>query len=213
MSLPPYDSSTSGLPPVPLEAVTARDLIDRYAVSKQTLYTRIASIGVSGVKRGKQVWFDDTDVYRLDAAHYFLGKGYGLKDLKEACGSFQSDSVSIGESVTSSLPSADVSSQTELVIAPQQEKVIMALTTAVQQALIATQPASPRDPLRSYRLLQESAEQQYQLTSQSLREIMEVSASTINSWGPVMSRNGFLLKKVGTGRWRVYREEDESSVA
>ena len=85
MTLPPYQPDGS-LPPLPAEEVTAKDLLGRYEVSKQTLYTRLSAIGVMGAKRGKQVFFNQEDVYRLDAAHHFLSKGYGLKDLKEACG-------------------------------------------------------------------------------------------------------------------------------
>ncbi len=205
MSLPPYDPDASGLPPVPITEVTARDLIDRYGISKQTLYTRISSIGVSGTKRGKQVWFDDSDVYRLDAAHYFLTRGYGLKDLKDACGSFNTDEEYEATQVTTPLGSP---APAELVIAPQQQAMVMALTTAVREAILAVQPAPLPDPLRPYRLLQESAEKNYQLTSHSLREILGIRQSTINSWGDVMSRNGFLLKRVGAGRWRVFRDED-----
>ena len=79
--LPPYEPDGS-LPPVPLEEVTAKDLIARYEVSKQTLYTRLSAVGVSGTKRGKQVFFNSEEVFRLDAGHHFLSKGYGLKDLR-----------------------------------------------------------------------------------------------------------------------------------
>jgi hypothetical protein len=203
MPLPPYEPDGSF--PIPDHDLTAKDLVDRYGVSKQTLYTRLSAIGVTGSKRGKQVWFDQSEVFRLDAAHHYLGIGYGLKDLKEACGSFDADAVEVDDPLPAS---ASVPTQTELVIAPQQERVVMALTTAVRQALEATQPAPVRDPLRSYRLLQEASDQKYQLTSQSLREILEVAQSTINSWSAEVSRNGFLLKRVGPGKWRVYREED-----
>jgi len=194
MPLPPYEPDGSF--PIPDHDLTAKDLVDRYGVSKQTLYTRLSAIGVTGSKRGKQVWFDQSEVFRLDAAHHYLGIGYGLKDLKEACGSFDADAVE----VDAPLPAS-----------PQQERVVMALTTAVRQALEATQPAPVRDPLRSYRLLQEASDQKYQLTSQSLREILEVAQSTINSWSAEVSRNGFLLKRVGPGKWRVYRDEDQAA--
>ena len=72
------------LPPIPLEEVTAKDLIARYGVSKQTIYTRLSSIGVTGTKRGKQVFFSPVEVHQLDAAHHWLGKGYGLQDLLAA---------------------------------------------------------------------------------------------------------------------------------
>ena len=56
--------------------------------------------------------------------------------------------------------------------------------------------------------LREASDHKYQLTSQSLREILEVAQSTINSFASEVSRNGFLLKRVGPGKWRVYRDEE-----
>lgn len=208
--LPPYEPDGS-LPPVPLEEVTAKDLIARYEVSKQTLYTRLSAVGVSGTKRGKQVFFNSEEVFRLDAGHHFLSKGYGLKDLRDAC---TADSVPAGEEVVdvgTPAPGATPADhqQMELTIAPQQERVVMALTTAVQQALQATAPVPPSDPLRPYRLMQEAAENKYQLTSRSLAEILEISISTVHSWGKVVSRNGFRIRRVGAGRWRVDIEEEE----
>jgi DNA-binding transcriptional MerR regulator len=208
MPLPPYEPDGS-LPPLPLEEVTAKDLIARYGVSKKTLYTRLGAIGVTGTKRGKQVFFDSEDVFRLDAAHHFLVKGYGLKDLKEACGSFSDQVVEVGSPSSQPIPAPPTQQQMELTIAPQQERVVIALTSAVKQALEATAPLPPRDPLRSYRLLQESALNKYQLTSRSLQEILEVSLSTIHGWGKEVSRNGFRLKRVGAGRWRVFVEDEE----
>lgn len=208
--LPPYEPDGS-LPPVPLEEVTAKDLIARYGVSKQTLYTRLAAVGVSGTKRGKQVFFNSEEVFRLDAGHHFLSKGYGLKDLRDAC---SEGSVPAGDEVVdvgAPAPGAVAADhqQMELTIAPQQERVVLALTTAVQQALQATSPVPPSDPLRPYRLMQEAAENRYQLTSRSLAEILELNISTVHSWGKVVSRNGFRIRRVGAGRWRVEVEEDE----
>ena len=177
MSLPPYEPDGS-LPALPAEEVTAKVLVDRYEVSKQTLYTRLSAIGVTGTKRGKQVFFNQSEVYQLDAAHYFLSKGYGLKDLKSASVSFDSDSTDSG----SGSPTPINSDVTELVIAPQQERVVMALTASIREALQSTTPPPPRDPLLAYRQLQEAFEQKYQLTSQSLREILGVAQSTVNSW-------------------------------
>jgi len=206
VTLPPYEPDGS-LPPIPVEDVTAKDLIARYEVSKQTIYTRLSSIGVTGTKRGKQVFFSPVEVHQLDAAHHWLGKGYGLQDLKQAAEESAGDQVvEVGAPVDAVSPSQQ---QMELTIAPQQERVVMALTSAVQQALQASTPAPPKDPLAPYRMLQESAEKRFQLTSQSLREIMGLSQSTINSWGAEVSRNGFRIKRVGPGRWRVFEEEED----
>ena len=204
MTLPPYEPDGS-LPELPAEDVTAKVLVDRYDVSKQTLYTRLSAIGVTGVKRGKQVFFNQSEIYQLDAAHYFLSKGYGLKDLKDASVSFDDETIDSGSTQPSS-PQKDV---TELVIAPQQERVVMALTASIREALQSTTPPPPRDPLLAYRQLQEATDMKFQLTSQSLREILGVSQSTVNSWSSVVSRNGYILKRVGKGKWRVFREEDQ----
>ena len=207
MTLPPYEPDGS-LPPIPVEDVTAKDLIARYGVSKQTIYTRLSSIGVTGTKRGKQVFFSPVEVHQLDAAHHWLGKGYGLQDLKDAAEEGAGDQV---VDLPLAVDDASTHQQMELTIAPQQERVVMALTTAVQQALQASTPAAPKDPLAPYRMLQESAEKKFQLTSQSVREILGLSQSTINSWGPEVRRNGFLLRRVGPGRWRVFQDEEEES--
>ena len=209
MTLPPYEPDGS-LPPIPVEDVTAKDLIARYGVSKQTIYTRLSSIGVTGTKRGKQVFFSPVEVHQLDAAHHWLGKGYGLQDLKDAAEEGAGDQV---VDLPLAVDDASPHQQMELTIAPQQERVVMALTTAVQQALQASTPAAPKDPLAPYRMLQESADKKFQLTSQSVREILGLSQSTINSWGPEVRRNGFLLRRVGPGRWRVFQEEEEESDA
>ena len=166
MTLPPYEPDGS-LPPIPVEDVTAKDLIARYGVSKQTIYTRLSSIGVTGTKRGKQVFFSPVEVHQLDAAHHWLGKGYGLQDLKDAAEEGAGDQV---VDLPLAVDDASTHQQMELTIAPQQERVVMALTTAVQQALQASTPAAPKDPLAPYRMLQESADKKFQLTSQSVRE-------------------------------------------
>ena len=204
MTLPPYEPDGS-LPPIPVEDVTAKDLIARYGVSKQTIYTRLSSIGVTGTKRGKQVFFSPVEVHQLDAAHHWLGKGYGLQDLKDAAEEGAGDQV---VDLPLAVDDASTHQQMELTIAPQQERVVMALTTAVQQALQASTPAAPKDPLAPYRMLQESADKKFQLTSQSVREILGLSQSTINSWGPEVRRNGFLLRRVSWGQ----EEEEESEV-
>lgn len=212
--LPPYEPDGS-LPPIPLEEVTAKDLIARYGCSKQTLYTRLSAVGVSGTKRGKNVFFSPEEVFRMDAGSHFLSKGYGLKDLREACS--PSSASAADEVVEVGSPAAPApgghQTQMELTIAPQQANVVMALTTAVQQALQATAPLPPSDPLRPYRLMKEAAENRYQLTSRSLAEILELNITTVHSWGKVVSRNGFVIRRVGAGRWRVEVEEEEGDLA
>jgi len=210
VSIPPYEPDGS-LPPLPAQEVTAKDLIARYEVSKQTFYTRLSAVGITGTKRGKQVFFAPVEVHQLDAAHHWMSKGYGLKDLRDAASSFGDEVIDVDADAPS--PVSSRADQMELTIAPQQERVVLALTTAVQQALQASTPPAPADPLAPYRMMKEAAEEKYQLTSQSVREILGLSQSTINSWGPEVRRNGFLLKKVGPGRWRIFTEVEDVDAA
>lgn len=214
MTIPPYEPDGS-LPPIPVDGVTAKDLLDRYGVSKQTLYTRIKAIEISGTKRGKQVFFSPVEVHQLDAAHDALGKGYGLNDLKDQAGSFDSSDmdVDVASTPVGSTPDTNLH-QMELALRPDQTQMATALAAVVLKAVEAGTPTqaqieASKDPLRPYRMLRESAEEKYQLSSQSVREILGLSQSTINSWGPEVRRNGFLLKRVGPGRWRVFEEQED----
>ena len=105
MTLPPYEPDGS-MPPLPTQEVTAKDLIARYEVSKQTFYTRLSAVGVTGTKRGKQVFFAPVEVHQLDAAHHWLSKGYGLKDLRDAAASFEDPVVDIDADADPSSPTA-----------------------------------------------------------------------------------------------------------
>ncbi len=214
MTIPPYEPDGS-LPPIPVDGVTAKDLLDRYGVSKQTLYTRIKAIEISGTKRGKQVFFSPVEVHQLDAAHDALGKGYGLNDLKDQAGSFDGSDmdVDVASTPVGSTPDPNLH-QMELALRPDQTQMATALAAVVLKAVEAGTPTqaqieASKDPLRPYRMLRESAQEKYQLSSQSVREILGLSQSTINSWGPEVRRNGFLLKRVGPGRWRVFEEEED----
>jgi hypothetical protein len=86
LSLPPYDPASSGLPPLPTHDLGVREACARYAISKQTLYVRMGAVGVTGSKRANRTFFTTQDVFTLDAAHWHLSQGFGLKDLEAAVG-------------------------------------------------------------------------------------------------------------------------------
>ena len=212
MGLPPYTPDGS-LPLIPPEGCIAKDLMERYGVSKQTLYTRIKAVGVTGSKKGKVVIFSSADVYQLDACHQRLGQNYTLKDIQDARDDFYTDSEPFVDITADSSVSPN-HEQTELSI-PKHRADVFALTQAIKDAIVATTPPPPTDPLAPYRMLRESCNEKYQLTSQSLREILGLSQSTINSWDKEVQRNGFLLRRVGPGKWRVFEldEQEEMDLA
>ena len=89
--------------------------------------------------------------------HIILSKGLWSKRSKSASVSFDSDS-GCWFWISYIVYQKDV---TELVIAPQQERVVMALTASIREALQSTTPPPPRDPLLAYRQLQEAFDMKY----------------------------------------------------
>ena len=136
------------------------------------------------------------EVHQLDAAHHWLGKGYGLQDLKQetplkVLGTRWWMSGCLYGGDHSCTPANGIDH------APQQERVVMALTTAVQQALQASTPAPPKDPLA----LSDAPGGigQEVPTDQSVREgDPGLSQSTINVLRSIAT--GSIT--VGPGRWR-----------
>ena len=129
-------------------------------------YTRIKAIEISGTKRGKQVFFSPVEVHQLDAAHDALGKGYGLSDLKDQAGSFDSSDMDVDVASTSLEAPPDPNlHQMELALRPDQTQMATALRQWSLRAVEAgtqAQIEASKDPLRPYRMLRESAEEKYQ---------------------------------------------------
>lgn len=161
MALPPYEPDGS-LPAVPADDVTLADLVDRYGVSKQTLYTRLGAIGVTGTKRGKTSVFSPVDVHQMDAAHFWIGKGYGLKDLQAAVtgdNEHQEHEAEVTAATTAAVP--------EAAITPS----MVALVQALQQLQQPPAPTPPTDPLRRAKGLADAADGVLVLTTDDLKEL------------------------------------------
>lgn len=207
MGLPPYKPDGS-LAPTPTEGFVARELMTRYGISKQTLYTRIEAVGVTGTRKGKSVYFDAVDVHQLDACHFHLSANYTLKDIRDERNTFL-DNFEDDDVVDISPNNISPDHEQKELLVPKHKADVFALTMAIKDAIVATTPPPVKDPLAPYRMLREASREKYQLTSQSVREIVGLTQSTINSWGKEVHRNGFIFRKVGPGKWRIFEEEDQ----
>lgn len=204
VSLPPYDPVSSGLPPLPTQELGVKAACARYAISKQTLYVRMGAVGVTGSKRANRTFFATQDVFTLDAAHWHISQGFGLKDLEAAVvGRLTDDGQTI-----------DVGHTTDtvhLTIAPAQERVVRSLAEAVTEAVKVVAPPPREDPLAPYRLLKEAATEGYILTTSTLAKVLGVSNSTLHGWNSREERLGFVLKRSGIGKWVVSGSSGETS--
>jgi DNA-binding transcriptional MerR regulator len=176
----------------------------RYSISKQTLYVRMGSVGITGTKRANRTLFTTQDVFTLDAAHWHLSQGFGLKDLEAAT---RRDGVTDDDCLTVDAQTTD---SVHLTIAPAQERVVRSLAEAVTEAVRVVAPPPKEDPLAPYRLLKEAATEGYILTTSTLAKVLGVSNSTLHGWNSREERLGFLLERSGVGKWVVRSPSGEA---
>ena len=204
LALPPYDPISGGLPPLPTQDIGVKEACARYAISKQTLYVRMGAVGVTGMKRANRTLFTTQDVFTLDAAHWHLSQGFGLKDLEAAVTGRLTDdgqTIDVGHTTDS----------VRLTIAPSQERVVRSLAEAVTEAVRVVAPPPKEDLLAPYRLLKEAASEGYILTTSTLAKVLVVSNSTLHGWNSREERLGFVLERSGVGKWVVRSPSGEAS--
>lgn len=211
-TLPPYDPSDSTLPPLPAGEQSVKDLCSRYELSKQALYSRMSAVGVTGSKRANRTIFSLEDTFRLDAAHYYLSIGFGLKDLSETAQSFEGGVMEEDDDpidVTSGAKTKKAKPEyTQLAIAPQHERTVVTLAEAVRAAVQSVAPSSD-DPLKPYRLLREAAEARFTLTTPTIAQILGIKPTAVHSFQKEEIRLGYRLTRVGKGVFRVSELTDE----
>lgn len=211
-TLPPYDPSASGLPPV-TRMMSGDELCRRYKLSKSQFHNRKNAFpGIRGVVQGRSKVFTLSEIHILDSCHWYLNNGYTLKQVEDAYLSFQSDApdvvldVDLSDSdvqeIEPQLTVNKVPSQTVTTFTNTMERVASTLET------INTGQKFLKDPLRTLRSLQEASDEAWEVSSKILASILEMAPATVHAWKTDQMRSGFLLKKIGPGKWRVIREDD-----
>jgi hypothetical protein len=189
------------------------ELCRRYKLSKSQFHNRKNAFpGIRGVVQGRSKVFTLSEIHILDSCHWYLANGYSLKQVEDAYHAFQSDApdevldvdgfdqeVETVEPQTnlSKVPSASVAQFNSTM-----ERVASTLET------INTGQKFLKDPLRTLRSLQEASDEAWEVSSKILSSILEMAPATVHSWKEDQRRSGFLLKKIGPGKWRVIREDD-----
>ena len=186
VALPPFLPELSNLPPVPTGESSVQDLCARYSLSRQSLYPRLNAVGVTGERRAQRTFFSPAEVFQLDAAHFYLSQGYGLKEIAGQA-SDSDDPVPSRPSVPS------VSSRSDS----------LALLGDVIAEAVSRRASSPLDV---YRQLAEAADQSFLLTTAVLASILGFSNSTLHGWNSEEERLGFVFRRSGQGRWLVSRQ-------
>ena len=84
MKLPAYDPSTSGLEEA-TRPLTSVELISRYDISKSQFHNRKNALPhIQGFTHGRKKLLGPSEIYQLDAVHYFISVGLSLDDISDA---------------------------------------------------------------------------------------------------------------------------------
>jgi hypothetical protein len=213
--LPPYSPEDSTLPPIPGTPVDGEFLIQRYGLSKAAFYARKNYLPVvKGTRSGKKVHFSPEEVFLFDACDHYLRLGFSLQEIREAQEGLGDDlEQAPGEQVeVKPLGKTDTETST-LAVSPQAAQLSKDLGNLILQAVQAVAPKPERDPLRTLRLLEEAAKQQYVLTNKMLADTLEFKPDSVRSFKAIEHRHGYELRKLGPGKWRVRRLSEEELAA
>ena len=212
MKLPNYDPSTSELDE-PVRPLTSAELISRYGVSKSQFHNRKNCLPhIQGFTHGRKKMFGPSEIYQLDAVHYYVNAGFSLDDIKDAYEGAEvdlQDSSSFDFDVEALNPTTPPNTkQTALAITPQIAEFSEQMGAMVVAAVEKIAKPS-HDPLRCQRLLKEAAVEEFPLTSKILAEILELRLSTVHSMKSGEERLGFRMNKIGIGKWKVERISEQ----
>jgi len=218
--LPPYDPATSNLPPLPTTPVDGETLMRRYGISKAGFHNRKQGLpSIEGIRRGKRVYFPPSEVYLLDATHWYLETGYTLGEVQEALRGFDASTIDIGiedapievEETPPQQPTGGIQATPEstLAVSPAAAQLSRDLGLLIVKAVEAVVPKD-KDPLRIHRNLTEASEKQYLMTNRMAAECAGMSIDTIRRWGETHQIHGFEFKRVwGRQKWKVRKMTEE----
>lgn len=206
MKLPTYNPEASDLEEA-VRPMSSDELIKRYGISKSQFHNRKNKLPhIQGFTQGKKKHFGPSEIYQLDAVHFYVSAGYSLDDIQDAYEGAEpelQDSSTFEVAPLNPTPKADPN-QLGLSITPQMTEFSEQMGAMVVQAV--EKIAKPvHDPLRCQRLLKEAAVEQFPLTSKILAEILELRLSTVHSMKSGDERLGFRMNKIGVGKWKVER--------
>lgn len=207
--LPPY-SPDGTLPALPEEPVDGEWLRRRYRLSKAAFHNRKNALpAVKGVRRGKRVLFTPDEVFLFDACDWYVDQGYTLDEVLEAQKGFVTANITDRSRDEETYQQLENVAQNQLALSPQADKFARDLAAVVAKAVEQLAPRPQTDPLRTLRLLDEAAKNEYVLTTRWLADILDFSVDTVHSFKSPERRHGFELTKVAPGKWMVRRLEKE----
>jgi len=159
--------------PFPISA-----LPDRYNITRQTVNIWISKLGIVTQKQGKRAYIGLSDLNELDCLSQHLTEGGKLSD-------FASISQTPSESALTPAPSPS----------PQPQPLEM---MAMMQAI-----SSPRDPLAHWAQLEKALENNWQLSSSEIEQLLGLRPK-----GERWERGSFIFIRTGRiGRETSYRVE------
>ena len=233
--LPPYDNSYG---PTPLNDLTNDDLLERYGITKPTLFKRrdalVDNKWITPQRVGPRIYYSPRDVHLLDQCSWWVSKGYSVPEVvahmknqekayKNGEGRYQEGWDGAENAFTSADDAGvvDIEAETstsELIYQGVQEstgvvpskETLLKIRQAVRDGVL---DAMPKDNLSVYDFLEKAANKGYVLTSKVLADGLGVKSSTVNSWPDESNRLGYRLTRIAKGNYRVRPLTDEEIIA
>lgn len=208
-NLPPYNPDGT-LPPLPEDPVDGEWLRRRYRLSKAAFHNRKNALpAVKGIRRGKRVLFTPDEVFLFDACDWYVDQGYTLDEVLEAQKGFVTANVTNSDRDEKPYQQIESVAQKQHALSPQADKFARDLAVVVAKAVEQLAPRPQSDPLRTLRLLDEAAKNEYVLTTRWLADVLDFSVETVHSFKSPERRHGFEMTKVAPGKWVIRRLEKE----
>jgi hypothetical protein len=164
------------------------DLPTRYGIKRTALYERLGSLSIRPQKLGNKSYVSGEQLARLDDLHAHLQRGGGIADfLQKPEDSSDEYDEQGGQLVQSDQPTA-----------------LVTLVEALASRGITVQMApTPIDSLAYLRVLQQAAEQEWELSTSELAALLNLTPSTIRRYGGSFADSGFTFTRTGKKRGEI----------
>jgi hypothetical protein len=153
-------------------------LPSRYGVGRTAVYSRIQSLKLEPIRKGKKAFLTESQIKLLDQLHEYLSQGDSIKEASAKIFSVQNDSFS------DIMFSEQVSEQITL----KRNDLLNLMESLINQ--------KHKDCLAPQRALEEAYQNCWEITSSQLAQILEIKAKNLSKYHS-LERYGFILTKIG----------------
>lgn len=177
-----------------LNQIPLSSLPSRYGIGRTAVYSRIKALNVQPIRKGKKAFLSQSQIKLLDKLHEYLNQGDSMTEAIAKLFPVSKNSFS------DTMFSEQVSEQVYL----KRNDFLNLMESFINQ--------KNKDFLAPQRALEEAYQNQWEITSSQLAQILEIKAKNLSKYNS-LERFGFILTKVGRKSsqttWKVSKHNKE----